>query len=88
MVASRTPVFPYIELLKWLIDHMDTQKFFINDINGECVGVFLPIEVQSYYKLRDIKEQLNTNFVINLYEFDDTSQVMDSWWREDKKYNN
>jgi hypothetical protein len=46
MVASRTLVFPCIELLKWLIDHTDTQKCLINDDNGGCVGVFLPLEVQ------------------------------------------
>jgi hypothetical protein len=53
MVASRTPIFPYIEVLKWLIDDTDTQKCLINDENGGCVGVFLPVEVQKYYKLRD-----------------------------------
>jgi hypothetical protein len=56
MVASRTPVFPCVELLKWLIDHTDTQKCLINDDNGGCVGVFLPVEVQKYYKLRDPEE--------------------------------
>jgi hypothetical protein len=88
MVARRTPVFPYIELLKWLIDHTDTQKCLINDNNGECVRVFLPVEVQKYYKLRDPEERLNTDFIIKLYEHHDTSQVMASWWREDKKYTN
>jgi hypothetical protein len=60
MVVRRTPLFPYIELLKWLIDHTDTQICLINDDNGECVGVFLPVEVQNYYKLRDLDERLNT----------------------------
>jgi hypothetical protein len=65
-----------------------TQFFFINDVNGECVRVFLLVEVQSYYKLRDLEEQLNTDFVVNFYEFHDSGWVMDSWWREDKKYTN
>jgi hypothetical protein len=43
MVASQYPVFPCIELLKWIIDHTDTQKCLINDDNDECVGVFLPL---------------------------------------------
>jgi len=51
MVARRTPIFPCIEVLKWLIDHIDTHKFLINDDNGGCVGVFLPVEVQKDYKL-------------------------------------
>jgi hypothetical protein len=88
MVASRTPVFPCIELLKWLIDHRDTQKCLINDVNGECVGVFLSVEVQSYYKLRDPKERLNIDFVVNFYECQNIGRVMASWWREDKKYTN
>jgi hypothetical protein len=88
MVANRTPIFSYIKLLKWLIDHTDTKKFLINDVNGECVGVFLLVEVHSYYNLRDPEEWLNTDFVVIFYECHDTSRVMASWWREDKKYTN
>jgi hypothetical protein len=60
MVARIAPIFPCIEVLKWLIDHTDTQKCLINDDNGGCVEVFLLVEVQKYYKLRDPEEQLNT----------------------------
>jgi hypothetical protein len=45
MVANRNPIFPYTEVLKWLIGHTNTHKCLINDENGECVGVFLLIEV-------------------------------------------
>jgi hypothetical protein len=44
MVASRSLVFPCVELLKWLIDHADAVKCLINDDNDECVEVFLPSE--------------------------------------------
>ena len=88
MVASRTTIFPCIEVLKWLIDHTDTQKCLINDDNGGCVREFLPIEVQKYYKIRDPEERLNMDFVMKFYEHHDTSWVMASWWREDKKYTN
>jgi hypothetical protein len=88
MVASQTLVFPCIELLKWLIDHTDTQFFLINDANGECIGVFFPSEVQSYYKLRELEERLSTDFVVSFYETHDTNKVMASWWREDKKFTN
>jgi len=77
-----------MELLKWLIDHMDTQICLINDDNCECVGVFLPVEVQNYYKLKDPDEQLNTDFVERFYEKHNTSKVMASWWREDKNFTN
>ena len=50
--------------------------------------MFLSIEVQKYYKLRDPEERLNTYFIMNFYEHHDTSRVMASWWREDKKYTN
>jgi hypothetical protein len=52
MVARRTLVFPCTELLKWLIDYNDAHKCVINDDNGQIIGVFLPIEVQRYFKLR------------------------------------
>jgi hypothetical protein len=73
MVASRTPVFPCIEVLKWLIDHTDGHKCLINDENGGCIRVFLPTEVQKYYKLRDSEERLNTDFIVKFYELHDTS---------------
>jgi hypothetical protein len=88
MVASRTLVFPFIELLKWLIDHNETQICLINDDNDECVKVFLPVEVQNYYKLREPEERLNIDFVVSFYEKNDTSKVMASWWREDKNFTN
>jgi hypothetical protein len=53
MVASRTLVFPYIKVLKWLIDHTYGHNYFITDENDRYVGIFLPTEVQKYYKLRD-----------------------------------
>jgi hypothetical protein len=88
MVASRTLVFPCIELLKWLIDHTDAQRCLINDDNGGCIGVFLPVEVQNYYKLREPEERLNTDFVLSFYQKHDTNKIMASWWREDKNFTN
>jgi hypothetical protein len=35
-------------------------KCTIKNAKGECVGVFLPVEVQKYYKIRDPEERLNT----------------------------
>lgn len=87
-VASRTPVLPCIETLGWIIDHADMVKCTINNEQGECVGVFLPTEVQKYYKLRDPKERLNKDFVVKFYEVHDTSQLLASWWKEDKKFTN
>jgi hypothetical protein len=88
MVASITPIRSFIEVLKWLIDHKDTHKCLINDDNGRCVIVFIPVEVQKYYKLRDPEERLNTYFVVLFYECHDTIWVMASWWREDNKFTN
>jgi hypothetical protein len=88
MVSCRTPVFPCIKVLKWLIDHIDVQKCMINNENDGCVGFFLPTEVQKYYKVRYLKERLNTDVVVNFYEFHDTNQLMASWWKEDEKFNN
>jgi hypothetical protein len=88
MVVRRTPIFPCIEVPKCLIEHTDTHKCLINDDNGGCVRVFLPVEIQKYYKIRDSEERLNMDFVMNFYECHDISRVMASWWREDKKYTN
>jgi hypothetical protein len=88
MVVSRSPVFPCVELLKWLIDHTDAHKCLINDDNGECIGVSLPSEVQKYYKLNESGEKLSTDFVLSLYASHDTRKIMAFWWREDKKFTN
>jgi hypothetical protein len=88
MVASQSLVFPCIDLLKWLIDHIDAQKCLINDDISECVGVLLPSEVQSYYKLWEPKIKLSTDFILSFYASHDTSKIMASWWREDKKFMN
>jgi hypothetical protein len=60
----------------------------INDENSGCVVVFLPIEFQNYYKLRDLKEKLNIQFVVKFYEFHDTSWLMASWWKEEFFFTN
>jgi NAD-dependent dihydropyrimidine dehydrogenase PreA subunit len=88
MVASITPIFPYIEVLKWLIDHIDGNKCLINDENHGCLGVFLPKKVQKYYKLRDPEQWINTEFVVKFYEVHDTSRLMASWWKEENKFTN
>jgi hypothetical protein len=78
MVVSRTLVFPFIELFKWLIDHTDAQKCVINDDNGQIVRVFLLVEVQNYYKLRDPDERLNMDFIVKFYQKHNTSKIMAS----------
>jgi hypothetical protein len=88
MVANKALVFPCIEVLKWLIDHTNTQKCLINDENGGCVRFFLLTEVQKYYKLKDLEEQLNKEFMVNFYEFHDTCWSMASWWNADKNFTN
>jgi hypothetical protein len=88
MVVSKTLIFPYIEVLKWLIDHTNRKKLLINNENGGCIGVFLPTEVQKYYKLSDQEEWLNTEFMVKFYEFHDTSRLMASWSKEHKKFTN
>jgi hypothetical protein len=88
VVENRSPLFPCIDLLKWIIDHADAQKCLINDDNGEFIGVFLPSEVQSYYKLKYFELKLSIDFVSSFYVSHDTSKIMAYWWREDKKFTN
>ena len=88
MVACQTPILPCIETLGWIIEHTDAKKCLVNDDNGRCVGVFLPIEVQKYYELRDAEERLNTEFVVKFYEFHDTNRLMASWWKEANNFTN
>ena len=84
MVASRTLVFPCIETLEWIINHTKVEKCVINDVDDQCVGVFLPMEVSKYYKLREPEVQLNIDFVVKFHEQHNTNQLLVSWWKEDE----
>jgi hypothetical protein len=87
-VSFWTPIFPYIKIVGWIIDHANTVKCTFDNEEGECVGIFLPVEVQKYYKLKYPKERLNTDFLVKFYELHDTSQLLASWWKKDKKLTN
>jgi hypothetical protein len=78
MVVRRSPVFPCIELLKWIINHIDAKKCLINDDNNECVRVFMPSEVQSYYNLKDFELNLTIVFILSFYASHDTIKIMSS----------
>jgi hypothetical protein len=81
MVAAKTPIFPCVELLEWIIHHVDAEKFLLNNKDGECIGVFLPTEVRAYYKLKDIEVRLNTNFLMAFHECHNIGQLLSYWWR-------
>jgi hypothetical protein len=55
---------------------------------GRCVSVFLLVEVQKYYKLRDPEERINTYLVVIFHERHDTDRFLASLWREYKKFKN
>jgi hypothetical protein len=72
-VASQTPIMTCIETLGWIIYHEDMVKCTIKYEEGKCVGVYLMVNVQNYYKLREQEERINTYFVVKFYELHDTS---------------
>jgi hypothetical protein len=49
---------------------------------------FLSMEVQKYYKIKDSEERLKKDFVVMFYEVHDTSLLLVSWSKEDKKFTN
>jgi hypothetical protein len=72
-VAYRTPILPCIETIGWIIDHANMMKCMVNNEESEFVGIFLPVEVQKYDKIKDPKVRMNTDFVVRFYEIHDTS---------------
>jgi hypothetical protein len=70
---------PCIDTVGWIINHTYTEKCVINNVEGECVRVFLIVVVQKYYKLRDLEERLNIEFEVKFYERHNTSQLLASW---------
>jgi hypothetical protein len=77
-----------VENLEWIIHHAEAEKLLLNKKYGECINIFLPIEVGSYYKLKDVEVRLNKYFVVAFYQCHNTSLLLTSWWREDKKFVN
>jgi len=88
MVVARTHVLPCVKTLEWIIHHIETDKFLINNEDGECIDVFLPMEVSTYYKIKYAEVRINKYFVVVFYECHNTNQLLASWWREDKKFVN
>jgi hypothetical protein len=88
VVAAKTPIFPCVEILEWIIHHAYVDKFLLNNKDGECIGVFLLIEVSTYCKLKDAKVRLNKDFTVVFYEHHNIVQLLASCWREDKKFVN
>jgi len=88
MVASRTPIIPCVETLEWIIHHKNVENCLINNRDGECISIFMPIEVNTYSKIKDVEVMLKNYFVIEFYEHHKTIQLLASQWREDKKFMN
>jgi len=78
MVASRTMVLPCIETLEWIIHHTNADKCVIDNVDGECIGVFLPMETSKYYKIKYHEVKLNNDFVVEFYEHHNTGQLLAS----------
>jgi hypothetical protein len=78
MVASWTPVLPCINTLEWIIGHKYADKCLINDVEGNCVGVFLSVEVNKYYKLIEPEVRLNADFMVKFYEIHDIGRLLAS----------
>jgi hypothetical protein len=88
MVVAKTHIFPCVDLLEWIIHHVDVEKFLLNNKYGECISVFLPTKVSMYYKLKDVEFKLNKDFLVVFHEHQNINQLLSSWWRDDKKFVN
>ena len=78
MVVARSPIFLYVESLEWIISHIDALKFLISDEQGQCVGIFLPVEVNKYYKPREPKFKLNIDFLVEFHFNHDAKKLVAS----------
>jgi hypothetical protein len=54
----RVPIMPCIELMEWVISHTKAQDCKIVNDQGECIGSFLPQDIDICYKLLDPDESL------------------------------
>jgi len=57
-VATREPIMPYVELGEWFISHTKAQNCRIVNEKEECIGSFLPQDINTYYKFPDPNEYL------------------------------
>jgi hypothetical protein len=79
---------PSVELVEWVIIHIDAQNYRIINEKGECIGSFLPQDVSTYYKFPAPDESLTKDFLISFYEKYDTSRILGNWWKEDNFFVN
>jgi hypothetical protein len=75
-------------IIEWVISHTDAHNCRIVNDKGECIGSFLPQDVNTYYKFPEPDESLTKEFLITFYEKYDTSKILGNWWKEDKNFVN
>jgi hypothetical protein len=78
MVAMKKLIYACVDLLEWIIHHSNAEKCLLNNKYGECIGVFLLIEVIAFYKLKDVEVRLNIDFILEFYECRNNGQFLTS----------
>ena len=76
-IATRSEIFPYVEVIEWMFPKIDTVGMMINDEEGKPVASFAPAFISAAYSLPEKEISVTTEWVRSLkFDYTSTKKMM------------
>jgi hypothetical protein len=62
-IVTRPTIFPYYDMVRWIISHIDISTCTVVNSSHQVVGSFRPEDVNNMYKLSPPTVRLDDNFI-------------------------
>lgn len=80
-IACKFVVIPSVEVIKWIITHMDDSHLVLHSESGDQLTTYYKECMQTYYKILRPTKYANNYFYIKWVDLD-TNNIIKSWCRE------
>ena len=85
-IVAKSPIFPCIEVIEWIINHSNTVGMEFKYCFGKVIFNFIRDSIVWYYILLENLEKSSTNeFIKGFHEKFDVRNVLETWWSKDKR---
>jgi hypothetical protein len=85
-IVVRAHIFLFSEVIEWIIGYIVLRKSTIVDSRGECIGSFLAVHLEKYYRFPKHELQLVTPFINEFYDKNDSVNILANLKKEEKNY--
>ena len=86
MIASRPPILPYNDAVRWIIDHANVKDRSFNTSTGSQLTNFHPETFVRIYVLKPYTQLLDVDFVNTTKSKFNFVQMLKSWMTEPRKF--